>query len=274
MTLVAILALAGAAASAGGQFMTKQLVDRLPVRPLIGALYALNALLLIPAAPFVDWHWSRDIALLHLASIAVMALSVLFIFDLFAHGSAGATTTALGLSPIPAAIATAAIGLGGVGPAQWVAAAVVALAVMLALPAAFAAMTRARALLAVAMAGFGHGMVTVLARLLADEGAGTVEIYVVRTSACALLFLALYPPRGIPRRTLPALTLRATLISAQFVLFIEAVRRGSPAVVQTLGATAPILTLAMEHVRPMRRPPARLVACAAMVVVAVALVVR
>lgn len=271
MILVLALGLAAAASSAIGQVLTKSFVQRLPARQLIGVLYALNAVLLLPAAPFVDWHLTPTIAALHVGSIVVMAVTVLFIFDLFVHGTASATTTTIALSPLPAAVAAAALGLGTVSPLQGVAVAVVVIAVLLALPGAFQSMSRSRAVIAVTMGALGNAGVTVFARLLADEGAGTVEIYVLRTAACAALFLLIFPPRNIPLRDVPQLGLRAIFISAQFVLIIEAVRRGSPAVVQTAVATAPLLALLIEAAPPIRMPMSpRVLACGLVVLAGVA----
>jgi drug/metabolite transporter (DMT)-like permease len=271
--LVAVLGLLAAASSAAGQVLTKDFVDRLPPRQLIGVLYALNAALVLPAAPFVTWHVSGRILLLHALSVLTMAVSVLFIFELFVYGTASATTVPIALSPLPAAAASALLGLGTLSPLQALACGAVVGAVLIALPGAFVGMGRGRALAAVAMAALGNALVTVLSRLLADEGAGTIEIYLVRTAACAAIFLVAAPPRGVPARTAPLLTLRAVFITAQFVLIIEAVRRGSPAVVQTLVATAPLLALALESARrPRLRPSGRVLGSALVVLAGVAAV--
>ena len=273
MILAPILGLLAAMASAAGQVLTKDFVDRLPARQLIGPLFALNALLVLPGAPFVAWHFSPRIVLLHALSALVLGVGTVFVFDLFVHGTASATTAALAISPVPTALVAAALGLGVVSPLQGLACTIVLLAVVAALPGAFVAMGRRRALVAIVMVSMTNGMVTILSRLLADEGAGTVEIDLTRTAACAAVFLALYPPREIPVRTAPLLALRAAFISAQFVLIIEAVRRGSPAVVQTMVATSPLIALAFESIRsPGQRPSPRVLVCSLIVLAGVGVV--
>jgi len=271
--IAVILGLLAAVSSAAGQVLTKDFVERLPPRQLIGVLFALNALLVVPGAPFVDWVWSPRILVLHVLSALTLGIGTIFIFDLFVHGTASATTAALALSPIPAALLAAAFGLGTLSPRQGVACAVVLVAVLVALPGAFVAMGRRRAVVAVVAVAVANALVTVLSRLLTDLDVSTVEIYLVRTSACAAAFLVLVPPRGIPFRTTPLLAVRALLISCQFVLIIEAVRRGSPAIVQTMVATAPLVAMAMETARKHDAPPSgRVLACSLVVLAGVAVV--
>ncbi len=118
-------------------------------------------------------------------------------------------------------------------------------------------------------AACGTGLLTVVTRMLGDEGVGVVETYVVRTSIAAILFVALLPPRDIPLRAAPRLFRRALIVTAYFVLLILAAQQGSPAVVQTCLATTPLLVLAWESWRARRRPPVRILAAAALVLIGV-----
>lgn len=248
MIVVALSAFA-AIAVAAGQVLTKDMVDRLPPRRLIGVLFALNASMVLPAAPFIDWSMTPGVVAIHVFSAVLLAVGTLFTFDLFVHGTASATTAALALSPIPAAVMAVPLGLERLSPVQFIACAVVLTGVLVALPAAFSAMNRVRAVVAVVGVAVTGAAITVVSRVLADRGVSTVEIYLVRTSICAFAFMAVLPPRGIPVRTTPLLALRAAFITTQFVLVIEAVRRGSPVIVQTLVATAPLVALTMEMAR-------------------------
>ena len=54
MTAVAA-GLLSAVSDAIGSELSKGLAVRFPARQLIGPLFALNALLVVPAAPFADW---------------------------------------------------------------------------------------------------------------------------------------------------------------------------------------------------------------------------
>jgi hypothetical protein len=53
----------------GGQ-LSKGLAIRFPARQLIGPLFALNALVVLPAVPFVDWTWSGEIVVLRRRALA------------------------------------------------------------------------------------------------------------------------------------------------------------------------------------------------------------
>lgn len=268
----ALLALVAAASLAAGYALTKRFVAAYPPRQLIGPLYGLNAVLLLPAAPFASWRWSWHIALLLAVSVVAMAGVTLAIFDLLVHGSAGAVATGQALSPLPAVLFTGLLLPGGVSVLDALVAVALTAAVVLALGDAFGTLTRRRVGLIVLMGATGAGLLTVLTALLTREGVGIVEIYVLRTSASAIVWTALVPPRGVPVRALPKLSVRAGFLTLHFALVIAAVERGSPATVQTLVATAPLLLLLGSFVVSRERPPLR-VTLAALAVAAGVLVV-
>src|SRR5258705_2403082 len=95
--------------NAAQAIISKGLTERAPARQLIGVLYAGNAVVLLPFAPFVAWSWSPTIVGLHLASVALMVFTAICVWDLLEYGAASATTTATAMSPIPAALAVAIV---------------------------------------------------------------------------------------------------------------------------------------------------------------------
>jgi drug/metabolite transporter (DMT)-like permease len=217
----------------------------------------------VPAVPFATWHASTRIGLLLLASVAVMVVTAGAVFELLVHGSAAAVVTGQAVSPLPAALFAALLLPGTVGAVDLVVAAVVVACVLAALGHSFQ-LTRGRALATMALASSGNGLLVVLTKLLTNEDVGVVEIYVTRTAAAAAVWLLVAPPRAVPFAALPKLTLRATLITLNFVLVIAAVERGSPVTVQTFVATAPLQLLLAAFVVRGERPPLR-VAVAALV---------
>ncbi|CAA9534946.1 MAG: hypothetical protein AVDCRST_MAG79-1270 [uncultured Thermoleophilia bacterium] len=269
----AVLGLVAAVLSALGAVRTKGLVGELPARQLIGPLFLLNAVLVVPGALLDPWVLDGRVLVLHVASIACMALSTLAVFTLFQHGSASATTTAVAISPIPAMVAAALLLDEHPEPLRVAAAGVVVVAVLAALPGSFATLARGPAVVAVAGAAVGNGVLTVLSAELVAAGAGTFEIYLVRTLACGLVFAALVPPRDIPWRRLPALGGRALLVSGHFLAILFAVRHGSPVVVQTMVATAPLVALGIEHAAGSDRAGPRALVCGTLALVGVAAVV-
>jgi len=266
------LGLAAAFVNAGQGLFNKQLTNRYPARPLIGVLLLLNCLVLLPFAPFVEWHWTPQILLLHVVSAFLLAMSSVPIWDLYDKGAASATTTAQALSPLAAAIGAALLVPGTTSVGQMVAAFVVVLGVIWALQGAFAGLGRVASTWRIVIAAAGFGLLTVVTRMLADLDAGVVETYVTRTGIAAVAMLVLIPPRGVPRRAAPLLFTRALITTLYFVLVILAVQEGSPVVVQTLVAITPLIILVVESARSRTWPPVRALGGAVLVAVGVALV--
>lgn len=271
MTAV-LFGLLSAIANAIGGELSKGLTLRFPARQLIGPLFFLNALLVVPAAPFVDWTWSGEIVVIHLVSVGLLVMTSLAIWDLYDHGSAAATVTAQSISPLPAAMAVAVLLPGTLQPFQAVAAVIVVLAVLLGLSDSFGALSRRRSMVTVLVASVGTGLVTVMGRLLADRDVGVVEAYLVRAGLAAIVCTILVPPRDVPLRALPGMLPRAAFITAHFLLILIGVQDGSPAVVQTAVATAPLFSLGIQTVLTRRRPSGRLIAAALLATVGVAVI--
>ena len=267
-----VFGLLSAVANAFGGELSKGLTLRFPARQLIGPLFVLNALLVLPAAPFVDWTWSLEIVVLHLISVGLLVVTSLAIWDLYDHGSAAATVTAQSISPLPAALAVALLLPGTLEPVQAVAAVIVVLAVLLGLSDAFGALGRRRGMLTVLVAAIGTGLVTVMGRLLADRDVGVVEAYLVRAALAAVVCSVLVPPRDVPLRALPGMLPRAAFITAHFLLILVGVQDGNPAVVQTAVATAPLWSLGIQAVVTRRRPSGRLIVAAVLATVGVAVI--
>jgi drug/metabolite transporter (DMT)-like permease len=264
--------LLSAISNAIGGELSKGLTLRFPARQLIGPLFALNALLVVPAAPFVEWTWSPEIATIHLVSVALLVITSLAIWDLYDHGSAAATVTAQSISPLPAALAVAILLPGTLEPGQVVAAVVVVLAVLLGLSDSFGALGRRRSIVTVLIAAVGTGLVTVMGRLLADRDVGVVETYLVRAGLAAVVCTILVPPRDVPIRALPGMVPRSAFITAHFLFILIGVQEGSPAVVQTAVATAPLFSLGIEAALTHRRPSGRLIGAAVLATAGVAVI--
>ena len=261
-----------AVANAAQALISKELTLRAPARQLIGVLYAGNAIVLLPLAPFVPWLWSPTIVIIHLVSVALMVVTAICVWDLLDHGPASATTTATAMSPIPAALAASILLPDAIEPLQIVAAVVVVTGVLLALADAFDGLDRWGRTWRIAGAAAGSGSLTVASRLIGDEGVGVVETYMVRTALAAIICLALFPPRDVPIRHAPRLLGRSVVVTIYFVFVILGAQAGSPVVVQTLVATTPLLVLAAESVRRRAAPQGRAVVAACVVLAGVALI--
>ncbi len=162
-------------------------------------------------------------------------------------------------------------------PVTWtqaVAAGIVSLAVLAALSGSFESLRPARAIALVTIAASLNGLLVVTTKLLTDRGVGVAEIYCVRTGIGAAVWLAIAPPRDIPRRAVPALLTRSSFQTGYFVLINLAVQRGSPAAVQTLAATTPLLLLVASLLVRRQALPPRLLFASFAVIAGVALTAR
>jgi drug/metabolite transporter (DMT)-like permease len=269
----AALALLAAVAYAAGLALTKRYVVAYPQRQLVGVLYLANAVVIAPAAPFGRWHWTWHIVFLLACSVATMGVTAFLVFELLYHGTAASVTTGTALSPLPAALLAAVLLPKGVTVLHGVVAAVVAVGVIVALGGEFGVLRARHAVPMVALAATGSALITVLAKLLTNAGAGIVQIYLIRTACAGLILCAIFPPRDLPARATPKLLLRGMLITTYFALQLLAVQRGSPVTVQTLVATAPLLLLIGTFAVHRERPSLRATVAALAVVVGVLAVI-
>lgn len=266
-----LLALLAAASYAVATIFTKRMVVAYPPQQLIGPLFGLNALLVVPLLPFVHWHVSRTIVLLHLASVLCLVAGSWCIFKLFVYGSASAVAVGQAMAPIPAVAFTAILLSGTVTWAQVVAASLVSVAVLAGIGGSFGRLPASRAIPLVAANACFNGLLVVLSKLLTIRGLGVGEIYFVRTALAAAVWTAAAPPHDIPLRALPKLFTRAGFTTAYFALIILALQGGSPATVQTLAATTPLMLIVATFLVRRRALPVRLVFAGCAVVAGVAL---
>ena len=268
MTAV-LLGLAAAVANAAGMLMSKDFTRRYPARQMIGPLYVINCALVLPFAPFAPWTWSPLIVALHLCAVAAMIVTALAGWDLLAHGPASSQLTAVALAPLPAVVLTGLLLPGTLHPIQVVAAVAVVAGVVLALRDAFGPLGRAGTVVRILGVATGTATLTMTAKLLADQGVGVVETYVVRTALAGVVFIVAIPPRDVDFREAPRMVVRAAAITTYFLLVIVAVGQGSPAVVQTMVATTPLWALAYEWRREGVRPRTGALWAAVLVVIGV-----
>lgn len=253
MIAAGLVAGLSALALAISAMLSKQLTATMPARQLIGPLLALNALLVLPAVGATAWVATGTAWWLHVAEVALLLLGSWAVWDLFDHGAASATVSAQSLSPIPAVL-VAFVALPGTVVAADVGGALLVVAgVSLALRGAFGSLSGRRRWATVLAAAVAAGTLTVTSRMLADLGVGIVATYFTRTVGAAVVALLLFPPRDVPWRQLPSLVSRSVMVTAHFIGVLLAVRLGSPATVQAVVATAPLLTLLLETFRH-RRP--------------------
>ena len=197
------LALLAAFVNAGTAVLSKSLASRYPARPIIGVLLLMNCLIMLPFAPFVEWISSPQIIILHVVSAFLLVVSSVPVWDMFDAGLASATSTAQALAPIAAALGSAIFLPGSVSGLQVAAAFLVVAGVTYTLRDAFGQLGRRGSIVRIVITAAGVGLLSVATKMLADDGVGVVETYVVRTGLGAAALLILIPPRGVPLAAAP-----------------------------------------------------------------------
>lgn len=267
------LALAASVVLAASARTTKLLAVSFPHRQLIGPLLLLNGLLVTPLGFFADWSVSWAIVAIQLGSVATLVVGSFCMFELFHRGSAAAVSVGQAMAPVPALVFSFALLSAPISGWQAAGVLVVTGAVLLALGPVFGQLSRRHAIAIVVLAASLNGLLVVLTKMATDRGLGVAEIYVTRTLLAGVVACLVARPRDIPLSALPKLTFRSALQTLYFVLLILAVERGSPATVQTLVATSPLIVLGVDAVQDRARPPLRLTFAAVGVVAGVALAV-
>ena len=254
--LVIGIALAAALCGATGTFLTKGLSIRMPAWQVVGPLFAINAILVLPLIPFGNtWHtFDPTILLIHVASVAVLCGSTACMFALITRGRASGVAVGQALSPAATLIA-APILLGvAVTPVAVLAASALMVGSLIPLRRSFDGIGSFAVVTLLLGMGLCNGMIGVLTAMLAARDVGLAETYVVRASIAAVIFLSIFPPRSLRRRDLGPLAIRASIVTASFLLTIIAIQRGSVVVIQSILATIPLLVIALEWVSHRSRP--------------------
>jgi len=104
------------------------------------------------------------------------------------------------------------------------------------------------------IAALGNGAVTIIAKLLANEGVGMPETFIARQVIAGLTFMVLFPPIGLKFRDFYELVRRSFFMAIGWMTSITAIQNGSPLVVQTFLSTIPIMVILIETVAYRKRP--------------------
>ena len=248
--LVLALSVAATFAGAVGTYLTKSISLRMPTWQAVGPLFAINALLVVPLIALGPrWHTlTWPVLPLHLGSVVLLCGTTACIFTLITRGRASGV--AVGQALAPAATLVAAPLLLGTQLQPLTVLAVLALMLGSLIP------------LRRSFSGIGSvGTVAILlalglvfTALLAAEGVGLPETYVVRAGLAALVYLVIAPPTAVRLGDVPPLAVRSTFVTASFLLTILAVQVGDVVVIQSVLATLPLMVIGIEWVRHQRRP--------------------
>lgn len=245
-----------ALSTAIGLIMTKSITTRMPLWQVVGPLFLINALLVLPSVPFgPTWSLPSDsVLLLHFLSVILLVISAACVFFLINRGRASSVSVGRAVSPVAVLIAAPLL-LGSVeSPWLVLGAIAVMMGALAPLSGEFRDLNSTVSLLLLVVLGLTEGLLTVLTAMLALEGIGLPEIYVVRTIVAGLIFTLLFPPKDLRWNDARSLVTRAVFVTGGYVFTILGVRDGDVIPVQALWATAPLLVILLEWVRYGIRP--------------------
>ena len=117
-----------------------------------------------------------------------------------------------------------------------------------------AGINSAKTIVFMIIAAIGNGAVTIIAKLLANEGVGMPETFIARQILAGLAFVILFPPVGLKARDFFELVRRSFFMAIGWMTSITAIQKGSPLVVQTFLATIPITVILIETIAYRKRP--------------------
>jgi drug/metabolite transporter (DMT)-like permease len=269
----AVVAVLAAVFLAASGVHSKRLTFSAPALELIGPLLLLNALFVTPLIPFSTFVMTRAVVLLLLLEAFLMLASSLAVWRLYSAGSAGATLLAQCLAPVFAVVMTMFL-LPQLFAARSAAAAVIVItAVVVPLRRAFSFLSERSTVLLMLVASVTGGTLAVTTRMLGDLGLGVAPNFMLRNAVAGLAALVIVPPVSIGRDLVPALLKRTAYTVPYWIMFLTAVRLGSPAVAQTLLATAPLMVLRYESLRQRTPMPRSLLFSSLVVIVMVPVLV-
>lgn len=253
-----VLALAVAATLAGaiGTYLTKSISLRMPPWQAVGPLFAINALLVVPLIPFgPGWQITEPAILgLHLFSVVLLVGSTACIFTLITKGRPSGVAVGQALAPAATLVAAPLLLGSRIQPITLLAVLALMLGSLIPLRRSFSGLSSLSTVAILLALGAGTGMLTVVTAMLAREGVGLPETYVVRAALAALVYFVIAPPRAVRLADVPPLAVRSTFVTASFLFTILAVQTGDVVVVQAVLATLPLMVIVIEWTRQRSRP--------------------
>lgn len=254
--LVLALSVAATFAGAVGTYLTKSISLRMPTWQAVGPLFAINALLVVPLIALGPrWHTlTWPVLPLHLGSVVLLCGTTACIFTLITRGRASGVAVGQALAPAATLVAAPLLLGTQLQPLTVLAVLALMLGSLIPLRRSFSGIGSVGTVAILLALGLGTGLLTVFTALLAAEGVGLPETYVVRAGLAALVYLVIAPPTAVRLGDVPPLAVRSTFVTASFLLTILAVQVGDVVVIQSVLATLPLMVIGIEWVRHQRRP--------------------
>ena len=267
-----LYASSAALAFAFGTFFTKGVTLRISIFKAIGPLFLLNGLF---AVPFLgtgpSWKLiTGPVPYLHLIAALSSGVVAYILFSMVAKSTASVSSVAPAMAPAVVLLLSPLFLSTSISLVQ--VALVLALMAITLYPLrnSITGINSSKTILFMLIAALGNGAVTIIAKLLANEGVGMPETFIARQVIAGLAFVILFPPIGLKFRDFFELVRRSFFMAIGWMTSITAIQKGSPLVVQTFLATIPITVILIETVAYRKRPDRAVILSAILTAVGIA----
>ena len=267
-----LYASSAALAFAFGTFFTKGVTLRISIFKAIGPLFLLNGLF---AVPFLgtgpSWKLiTGPVPYLHLIAALSSGVVAYILFSMVAKSTASVSSVAPAMAPAVVLLLSPLFLSTSISLVQ--VALVLALMAITLYPLrnSITGINSSKTILFMLIAALGNGAVTIIAKLLANEGVGMPETFIARQVIAGLAFVILFPPFGLKFRDFFELVRRSFFMAIGWMTSITAIQKGSPLVVQTFLATIPITVILIETVAYRKRPDRAVILSAILTAVGIA----
>ena len=245
---------------------------RISIFKAIGPLFLLNGLF---AVPFLgtgpSWKLiTGPVPYLHLIAALSSGVVAYILFSMVAKSTASVSSVAPAMAPAVVLLLSPLFLSTSISLVQ--VALVLALMAITLYPLrnSISGINSSKTILFMLIAALGNGAVTIIAKLLANEGVGMPETFIARQVIAGLAFVILFPPIGLKFRDFFELVRRSFFMAIGWMTSITAIQKGSPLVVQTFLATIPITVILIETVAYRKRPDRAVIISAILTAVGIA----
>jgi len=267
-----LYASSAALAFAFGTFFTKGVTLRISIFKAIGPLFLLNGLFAIPfLGTGPSWKLiTGPVPYLHLIAALSSGVVAYILFSMVAKSTASVSSVAPAMAPAVVLLLSPLFLSTSISLVQ--VALVLALMAITLYPLrnSITGINSSKTILFMLIAALGNGAVTIIAKLLANEGVGMPETFIARQAIAGLAFVILFPPIGLKFRDFFELVRRSFFMAIGWMTSITAIQKGSPLVVQTFLATIPITVILIETVAYRKRPDRAVILSAILTAVGIA----
>lgn len=251
-----LYASAAALAFAFGTFFTKGVTLRISIFRAIGPLFLLNAVF---AVPFLNtgpsWKLiTGQVPYLHLIAALSSGLVAYILFSMVAKSTASVSSVAPAMAPAVVLLLSPVFLSTSISITQIFLVLFLMAITLYPLRNSITGLNSSKTIAFMLIAALGNGAVTIIAKLLADEGVGMPETFIARQVIAGLAFIILFPPIGLKFRDFFELVRRSFFMAIGWMTSITAIQKGSPLVVQTFLATIPVTVILIETVAYRKRP--------------------